>query len=42
MNNEPMYIVVDLFCGAGGVTTGFAQATFNDNANAIQKSSIIY
>lgn len=28
---EPMYIVVDLFCGAGGVTTGFAQATFNDN-----------
>lgn len=25
--NEPLFIVVDLFCGAGGTTTGFVQAT---------------
>jgi len=28
---EPMYLVVDLFCGAGGVTTGFAEAQLNGN-----------
>lgn len=26
MINEPVFLVVDLFCGAGGTTTGFAQA----------------
>ncbi|THU34226.1 DNA cytosine methyltransferase [Niastella caeni] len=24
--NEPLFIIVDLFCGAGGTTTGFVQA----------------
>lgn len=28
---SPMYIIVDLFCGAGGTTTGFAQAQLNGN-----------
>lgn len=23
---DPMFIVIDLFCGAGGTTTGFAKA----------------
>lgn len=26
MNKEPIFLIVDLFCGAGGVTTGFAMA----------------
>lgn len=26
MNQEPVFIIVDLFCGAGGTTTGFVQA----------------
>jgi DNA (cytosine-5)-methyltransferase 1 len=26
---DPLYIVVDLFCGAGGTTTGFAQAAID-------------
>jgi DNA (cytosine-5)-methyltransferase 1 len=25
-NNDPLFIVIDLFCGAGGTTTGFALA----------------
>lgn len=25
--NSPLFLIVDLFCGAGGTTTGFAQAT---------------
>src|SRR5579864_7465515 len=28
---EPLFIVVDLFCGAGGTTTGFVQATLDGN-----------
>lgn len=27
--NDPIFLVVDLFCGAGGTTTGFAQAEYN-------------
>jgi DNA (cytosine-5)-methyltransferase 1 len=26
MSNEPLFLIVDLFCGAGGTTTGFVQA----------------
>jgi DNA (cytosine-5)-methyltransferase 1 len=26
MENDPIFIIVDLFCGAGGTTTGFVQA----------------
>jgi DNA (cytosine-5)-methyltransferase 1 len=26
MTNEPLFLIVDLFCGAGGTTTGFVQA----------------
>jgi site-specific DNA-cytosine methylase len=29
MNKDIRYLVVDLFCGAGGVTTGFAQAALD-------------
>jgi DNA (cytosine-5)-methyltransferase 1 len=31
MRNEPLFLVVDLFCGAGGTTTGFAQAELAGN-----------
>lgn len=31
MNKDVRYLVVDLFCGAGGVTTGFAQAALDGN-----------
>lgn len=30
MNNEPLFLVVDLFCGFGGTTTGFTQATIGN------------
>jgi DNA (cytosine-5)-methyltransferase 1 len=26
MNHQPIFLIVDLFCGAGGTTTGFSQA----------------
>lgn len=29
--HEPIFIIVDLFCGAGGTTTGFAQAHLDGN-----------
>lgn len=29
MNKEPVFLIVDLFCGAGGVTTGFSMANGN-------------
>lgn len=29
--NEPVFIIVDLFCGAGGTTTGFVQAAIDGN-----------
>lgn len=29
MNNTPKFLIVDLFCGAGGTTTGFDMATEN-------------
>lgn len=29
--NEPIFLIVDLFCGAGGTTTGFANATIAGN-----------
>ncbi len=32
MTDEIKYLVVDLFCGAGGVTTGFAEAQLNGNS----------
>lgn len=32
--NEPLFIVVDLFCGAGGTTTGFVQAELEGNGIA--------
>lgn len=28
MNNEPIFLYIDLFCGAGGTTTGIVQAEF--------------
>lgn len=28
---EPLFLIVDLFCGAGGVTTGFVKAKLNEN-----------
>lgn len=31
---DPIFIIVDLFCGAGGTTTGFAQAAIEDNSIA--------
>jgi DNA (cytosine-5)-methyltransferase 1 len=31
---EPIFLVVDLFCGAGGTTTGFAQAELEGNGIA--------
>lgn len=35
--SEPTFLIVDLFCGAGGTTTGFAQAVIEGNniANVI-------
>lgn len=32
--SKPLFLVVDLFCGAGGTTTGFAQAALEGNAIA--------
>lgn len=29
MNHEPIFLIVDLFCGFGGTTTGFADAEIN-------------
>lgn len=29
--NSPLFLIVDLFCGAGGTTTGFAQAEIEGN-----------
>jgi site-specific DNA-cytosine methylase len=26
MNQHPLFLIVDLFCGFGGTTTGFADA----------------
>lgn len=31
---DPLFIVIDLFCGAGGTTTGFAQAELNNSGIA--------
>jgi DNA (cytosine-5)-methyltransferase 1 len=31
MTNEPVFLIVDLFCGAGGTTTGFAMAQVEGN-----------
>ncbi len=31
---DPLFIIVDLFCGAGGTTTGFAQAELEGNGIA--------
>lgn len=31
MNNNPTFLIVDLFCGAGGTTTGFAMAERDGN-----------
>lgn len=31
MRNEPIFLVVDLFCGFGGTTTGYAEAEINGN-----------
>ena len=31
---EPIFLIVDLFCGAGGTTTGFAQAELEGNSVA--------
>jgi len=28
--NDPLFLVIDLFCGAGGTTTGFVQAELED------------
>jgi DNA modification methylase len=28
MTNEPIFLIVDLFCGFGGTTTGFTEAHF--------------
>jgi hypothetical protein len=28
---NPVFLIVDLFCGAGGTTTGFAQASIEGN-----------
>jgi DNA (cytosine-5)-methyltransferase 1 len=33
---EPLFIVVDLFCGAGGTTTGFEQAMYVDENGQMQ------
>jgi DNA (cytosine-5)-methyltransferase 1 len=33
---EPLFIVVDLFCGAGGTTTGFEQAMYVDDNGELQ------
>ena len=30
--SEPIFLIVDLFCGAGGTTTGFAQAELDGNS----------
>ena len=32
--NSPVFLIVDLFCGAGGTTTGFAQAQIEGNSIA--------
>lgn len=32
--NEPLFIIVDLFCGAGGTTTGFVNAAIEGNTIA--------
>jgi DNA (cytosine-5)-methyltransferase 1 len=32
--NEPIFLVIDLFCGAGGTTTGFAQAEIEGDSIA--------
>jgi DNA (cytosine-5)-methyltransferase 1 len=32
--NHPTFLIVDLFCGAGGTTTGFAQAQLEGNSCA--------
>lgn len=34
-NNDPKFIVVDLFCGAGGTTTGFTQAMCVNSAGKL-------
>lgn len=34
MNTNPVFLIVDLFCGAGGTTTGFAQAQLDGNSIA--------
>jgi DNA (cytosine-5)-methyltransferase 1 len=33
-NNSPSFLIVDLFCGAGGTTCGFAQAQLDGNSCA--------
>lgn len=32
--NSPLFLIVDLFCGAGGTTTGFSQAEIEGNSIA--------
>jgi DNA (cytosine-5)-methyltransferase 1 len=34
MQQDPLFIIVDLFCGAGGTTTGFVQAELEGNGIA--------
>lgn len=34
---EPLFIIVDLFCGAGGTTTGFVQAELEGNQSHQKK-----
>lgn len=34
---EPLFIIVDLFCGAGGTTTGFEDAMFVDENGKLRK-----
>lgn len=34
MNQDPLFIIVDLFCGAGGTTTGFVNAAIEGNTIA--------
>ncbi len=34
MKQDPLFIIVDLFCGAGGTTTGFVNAAIEGNTIA--------
>jgi DNA (cytosine-5)-methyltransferase 1 len=38
---DPFYIVVDLFCGAGGTTTGFEEAYYVGADGKLHKSALV-